>query len=53
MELNHYDFYIDSNGVVYYDSGIVVNDGNPLYQAYEEWLEEGNTPEPWEPEENA
>jgi hypothetical protein len=26
--------------------------GNADYQKYLEWLDEGNTPEPWNPEEN-
>jgi hypothetical protein len=44
IELPHTDFYIDSNGSIYYDGGVVVNDGNALYQAYLSWVEEGNTP---------
>ena len=47
MELSHYNFQIDDNGVVYYDSGIVIPDGNPLHEAYLAWVAEGNTAEEW------
>jgi hypothetical protein len=48
IELPHTNFFINNNGAVYYDGGLVVNDGNYLYQAYLEWVSEGNTPELWE-----
>jgi hypothetical protein len=47
IELPHTNFFIDTNGVVYYDNGVVANDGNALYQAYLAWVAEGNTPEEW------
>ena len=48
MELPHTNFFIDNNGVVYYDGGVVVNDGNSLYEAYLAWIAEGNEPQEWE-----
>jgi hypothetical protein len=47
FELPHTNFYIDKNGILYYDDGIVIQDFNPLHQAYLKWLEEGNEPEEW------
>ena len=49
IELPHCNFFIDANGIVYYDNGVVVNDGNGLYQAYLAWVAEGNTAEEWSP----
>lgn len=48
IELPHYNFFIDENGIVYYDGGVVANDGNLLHQAYLAWISEGNAPQPWE-----
>ena len=52
MELPHCNFFIDVNGIVYYDNGVVVNDGNALYQAYLAWVAEGNEAEEWIPDDN-
>lgn len=49
IELPHHNFFIDVNGVVYYDNGVVANDGNDLYEIYLAWVAEGNTPEQWQP----
>lgn len=40
-------YYIDSNGLVYDEVGVIAPDGNPMWQKYLEWLAEGNEPEPW------
>ena len=48
IELPHHNFFIDANGVVYYDNGVVANDGNSLYPAYLAWVAEGNEAQPWE-----
>ena len=47
IELPHYNFYINDIGIVYYDGGVVANDGNFLYMAYLAWVAEGNTAEEW------
>jgi hypothetical protein len=50
IELSHYNFFISPTGVVYYNGGVVVNDGNALYEAYLAWVAEGNTAEEWSPD---
>lgn len=52
IELPHTNFFIDANDVVYYDGGVVANDGNSLYEAYLEWIAQGNTPKEWIPDDN-
>jgi hypothetical protein len=42
FDLPHYDFFVNKDGVVYYDGGAVANDGNSLYQVYLEWIKKGN-----------
>lgn len=45
---------LDGNEVVYIHredgAQFPANEANPDYRAYLAWLEEGNTPEPWNPE---
>lgn len=47
IQLEHYDFYVDKNGIVYYDNGVVADDGNALYEEYKRWIADGNTPKEW------
>lgn len=43
-EQTHILYRLDDGGILSFP----VNADNPNYQQYLAWLEEGNTPEPWE-----
>ena len=47
IELQHYNFFVDANGVIYYDGGVVIADGKNLHEAYLAWVADGNTAEEW------
>jgi len=42
-------YYIDDFGTIYDSLGVIAQDNNPHHLAYLAWLEEGNTPEEWNP----
>jgi hypothetical protein len=50
IELPHINFFIDLNGIIYYDGGVVVANCQGLHEVYLAWVAEGNTPEEWSPD---
>jgi hypothetical protein len=50
IELPHTNFFIDDAGLVYYDKGIVVQNGQGLHEVYLLWVADGNTAEEWQPD---